>query len=106
VGGALELQRPTPAQRFSLCLLPMDQDVLSYVSRVGLCGGWNRYGPLKLTCLNSWPSLERGTIRSCGFVGVGMIWLEEECPCGGGLLYLVPSVAHNLFFCLQLKRYS
>lgn len=40
--------------------------VLNYLSRVGLCGGWNRYGPHQLMCLNAWPSVERGTIRSCG----------------------------------------
>ena len=26
-----------------------------------------------------------GTIRRCGFAGVGMTLLEEVCLCGGGL---------------------
>lgn len=58
--------------------------VLSYFSRVGLYGGFNRYGPLKLVCLNAWPK-GRGTVRNCGLVGVGMISLGEECHCGSGL---------------------
>lgn len=32
-----------------------------------------------------------GTIRGCGFVGVGVSLLEEACHCGGGLKWLLCS---------------
>lgn len=41
------------------------------------CGGLNVFGPHKLT--------GNGTIRRCGFAGIGMTLLEQVCPCGGGL---------------------
>lgn len=41
------------------------------------CGGLNVFGPHKLT--------GNGTIRRCGFAGVGMTLLEQVCHCGGGL---------------------
>ena len=41
--------------------------------KVDLCGSWNMIGPHNLT--------GSGTIRRCGFVGVGVA-LEEVCHCG------------------------
>ena len=41
-----------------------------------MCGSWNAIGPPNLT--------GSGTIRRCGFVGVGVALLEEVCHCGGG----------------------
>ena len=41
------------------------------------CGGLNKYGSLRLTCLNAWP-IRSGTVRRCGLgresvsLGVGL----------------------------------
>ena len=41
------------------------------------CGALSVTGPHNLT--------GSGSIRSCGFVGVGVTLLEEVCHCGDGL---------------------
>ena len=42
------------------------------------CGGLNRYGSLRLMCLNAWP-IRSGTIRRCGLIEVGVPYLEQMC---------------------------
>ena len=42
-----------------------------------MCGSLSVIGPHNL--------IGSGTIRRCGFVGVGMALLEEVCDCEGGL---------------------
>lgn len=41
------------------------------------CGGLNAVGPQNL--------VGSGTVRRCGFAGMGIAWLEEVCHCGVGL---------------------
>ena len=52
------------------------------------CDGLNRYGIHRFICLNAW-SIESGTIRRCGFVGVGVALLEEMCHWGVGFWGLI-----------------
>ena len=40
--------------------------------------------PIDLMCLNACP-IGSGTIRRCDPIGVGVIYLEDMCHCGGGL---------------------
>ena len=49
--------------------------------------GKGAYHVWQFECNCSLPGklIGRGTIRRCGFVGVGGALLEEVCHCGGGL---------------------
>jgi hypothetical protein len=48
------------------------------------CGGFNRFGPLRLMCLNTWP-MGSDAIRRCVLVGIGVALLEDVHPCVDGL---------------------
>ena len=49
-----------------------------------ICGGLNRYGTHRLTCLNVC-LIGNSTIKRCGLVVGAMVLLKEVCQCGDRL---------------------